>query len=120
MSGFSPRLSARLALFNADTTMASRITSMAASGVASFEFSSIMRVSRSWSRLPQFTPMRTGLENLHGGFDHFRELRVAFAAAADVAGIDAQFSKRLSAGRMRFQQLVAVEVKIAHQRRAEA
>jgi hypothetical protein len=41
-------------------TSASRITS-AASGLRQPAFSSIIRASRSWSRLPQFTPMRTGL-----------------------------------------------------------
>ena len=38
--------------------------SCADSGAARELFSSIMRVSRSWSRLPQFTPMRTGLPYL--------------------------------------------------------
>jgi len=47
MSDANPNDSARLALSKAETTMASRITSMAASGAASLEFSSIMRVSRS-------------------------------------------------------------------------
>jgi hypothetical protein len=56
-----PSSSARRALSSADTTIASRITSLASSGCGWREFSSIRRVSRSWSRLPQFTPMRTGL-----------------------------------------------------------
>ncbi len=47
MSAPKPKLSARFALSSAETTMASRMTSIAASGAACFEFSSIMRVSRS-------------------------------------------------------------------------
>ena len=56
-----PSSSARCALPTADSTTARRITCWALSGSASAEFSSISRVSRSASRLPQFTPMRTGL-----------------------------------------------------------
>ena len=56
-----PSSSARSALASAETTSASRTTSFASTGSAADEFSSIIRVSRSWSRLPQLTPMRTGL-----------------------------------------------------------
>ena len=79
-------------------------------------FSSIRRVSRSWSRLPQLTPMRTGLLVAAGGFDHLRELRVALAATADVARVDAVLGERRGAVRMLTQQLVAVEVKVADER----
>jgi hypothetical protein len=41
-------------------------------GCGSCAFSSISRASRSWSRLPQFTPMRTGLSLPAGDFDHGR------------------------------------------------
>ena len=54
-----------------------------------------------------------------GRLDHFRELWVALAAAADIARIDAQLRQRLRASRMRLEQFVAIEVKIAHQRRAD-
>ena len=55
-----------------------------------------------------------------GGLDHFRELRIALRAAAHVAGIDAQLGERLGAGGVGLQELVAVEVKIADQRRRDA
>ena len=80
--------------------MASRITSWAGCGSGSALFSSIRRASSSWSRLPQFTPMRTGLSIAAGDLDHLGELRVALAAAADVAGVDAVLGQRLGAGRM--------------------
>ncbi len=51
-----------------------------------------------------------------GQFDHFRKLRIAFAALADVAGIDAVFGQRAGALRVVAEQLVAVEMKIADQR----
>src|SRR2546422_960946 len=57
----SPSSSARRALSSADSTTALRMTCCAVSGSGRDEFSSMRRVSRSWSRLPQFTPMRTGL-----------------------------------------------------------
>ncbi|MNN45734.1 hypothetical protein D3C81_1600810 [compost metagenome] len=44
----------------ADVISASTITLCAPQGTAREAFSSMMRASRSWSRLPQFTPMRTG------------------------------------------------------------
>ena len=56
-----PSSSARAAEASAETTVASRSTSSASIGSGQREFSSIIRVSRSWSRLPQLTPMRTGL-----------------------------------------------------------
>ncbi|MCY1224854.1 hypothetical protein D9M72_370310 [compost metagenome] len=45
----------------AEVISASIITLCAGQGSARDAFSSMMRASRSWSRLPQFTPMRTGL-----------------------------------------------------------
>ena len=90
------------------------------SGSARFEFSSIRRVSRSWSRLPQFTPMRTGFAVPAGDLDHLGELRVALAAAAHVARVDAVLGQRLGAVRVFAQQLVAVEVEVADQRHVHA
>ncbi len=55
-----------------------------------------------------------------GGLDHRRELRVALAAAADVAGIDAVLGERCRAGGMRREQLVPVEVEVADQRHVAA
>jgi hypothetical protein len=55
-----PSSTARWALSSAERIMASWVTACAPSGSARFEFSSIRRVSRSESRLPQLTPMRTG------------------------------------------------------------
>ena len=51
-----------------------------------------------------------------GHLDHLGELRIALAAAADIAGIDAVLSERFGAGRMGLQQFVAVEVEITDQR----
>ena len=56
----SPRRSASSALSRAERTSASRITAAESRGVALAAFSSISRASSAWSRLPQFTPMRTG------------------------------------------------------------
>ena len=56
-----PSSTARSAEPIADWISASYITLCASHGVERAAFSSIMRASRSWSRLPQFTPMRTGL-----------------------------------------------------------
>src|SRR4029077_4778334 len=55
-----------------------------------------------------------------GGFDHFRELRIALAAAADVTGVDAVLGERGGAVRVLAQQLVAVEVEVTDQRHAHA
>ena len=56
----SPIRSASRALSRAERTSASRITALASSGEALAAFSSISRASSAWSRLPQFTPIRTG------------------------------------------------------------
>ena len=52
--------------------------------------------------------------------DHLGELRVALAAATDVAGIDPVLVQRLGARRMLLEQLVPVEVKVTDQRHAHA
>ena len=49
------------ALSSADATSARRVTTAASCALGCRAFSSIMRASSSGSRLPQFTPMRTGL-----------------------------------------------------------
>ena len=51
-----------------------------------------------------------------GHLDHLGELRIALAAATDIAGVDAVLGERLGAGRMGLQQFVAVEVEITDQR----
>ena len=89
-------------------------------GLGQRAFSSISRVSRSWSRLPQFTPMRTALPCLQRDLDDLGELPVALVLEADIAGIDAVFGERRGAGRMLFQQRVAVIVEVADQRRLDA
>ena len=48
----------------ADVINASYMTAWADHGLARKAFSSMMRASSDWSRLPQFTPMRTGLSYL--------------------------------------------------------
>ena len=81
-----------------------------------FAFSSISRARSSGSRLPQLTPMRTGLLVAHRLLDHHRELRIALAALADVARIDAVLGERLRALRELGQKLVTVEMEVADQR----
>ena len=61
LSRESPSSSARSADNSADCTIASRVTARASSGSGDFTFSSISRVSSSWSSEPQLAPMRTGL-----------------------------------------------------------
>ena len=56
----------------------------------------------------------------HGGLDHFGELRIALAAAPDVAWVDAQLAERLGAGGVGLQQLVSIEMEIADERRVDA
>ncbi|MNT56378.1 hypothetical protein D3C72_1936690 [compost metagenome] len=53
--------SASLADSMAEVISASYITCLASQGSARWLFVSIKLASSSWSRLPQFTPMRTGL-----------------------------------------------------------
>ena len=55
-----------------------------------------------------------------GHLDHFRKLRVALAAAADIAGIDAVLGERRGAARIFAQQLVPVEMEVADQRDRDA
>ena len=111
---------ARSALSSADCTIASCITSRASLGSGRRAFSSISRVSRSWSRLPQFTPMRTGLPLLRGDLDDLGELPVALVLEADIAGIDAVFGESFGASRILGEQRVAVIVEVADQRRVHA
>ena len=59
-----PSSTARSAEPIADWISASYITLCASHGCERAPFSSIMRASRSQSRLPQFTPIRTGLSYL--------------------------------------------------------
>ena len=81
----------------ADCTSAWYITCLASHGSARLAFSSISAASSSWSRLPQLTPMRTGLSCAQRRLDHLRELAVALVALADVAGVDAVLRQRLRA-----------------------
>ena len=64
--------------------------------------------------------MRTGLCVAAGDLDHLGELRIALAAAADVAGIDAVLRQRLGAGRVRLEQAVTVEMEVADDRHEHA
>ena len=57
----SPVASASSADWMALSTMAFIVTSRASSGAADRALASIIRVKSCWSRLPQLTPMRTGL-----------------------------------------------------------
>ena len=61
-----------------------------------------------------------GLVVTAGDLDHLRELRVALAAAPDVARVDAVLGERGGALRVLAQQLVPVEVEVADQRHVAA
>ena len=117
-AGRVPRRAARCRARRRSAPRASRHRLAAAS--AACALSSIMRASRSASRLPQLTPMRTGLPYSHRLLDHHGELRIALAAVADVARIDPVLGERARAVRILGQQLVAVEVKVADQRHGAA
>src|SRR5690606_34786024 len=54
------------------------------------------------------------------GLDHFRELRVALAAATHIPRADAVFGQRLRTRRVFSQQLVSVEVELAYERHVHA
>jgi hypothetical protein len=103
--GAKPNSSARCALPSAETTIASRITSIAASG------SACLRVLVHHARqqiLVEAAPIHADAHRLvvaAGDLDHLGELRIALAAAADVAGIDAQLGERLGAGGWAFSSL---------------
>ena len=62
-------------------------------------FSSIMRASSSWSRLPQLTPMRTGLPCWHAFSIMVANCSSRFAPLADVAGVDAVLVERCARSR---------------------
>ena len=57
---------------------------------------------------------------LAGNLDQGCELRVAFLALSDIAGVDAVLVQRRGAVRILRQQFVSVEVKVADQRHAHA
>ncbi len=64
--------------------------------------------------------MRTGFSILAGDLDHLGELRIALAAATDIAGVDAVLRERFRALGMFAQQLVTVEVEVADDRDVDA
>ena len=78
---------------------ASYITCLASQGSARRLFSSIRLASSSWSRLPQLTPMRTGLFQRMAASIIWPNWRSLLVALAHVAGVDAVLAERLGAGR---------------------
>ena len=94
--------------------------SCADSGAGRELFSSIMRVSRSWSRLPQFTPMRTGFSYRQANSIISANCGSRLLPRPDVAGVDAVLGQRLGALRMFAQQLVSVEMEVADDGNAHA
>ena len=96
------------------------MTARASFGEGEAAFSSIRRVSSSWSRLPQLTPMRTGLPYLERQLDDLGELAVALGLEADVARIDAVLVEGLGAGGILGEQRVAVVMEVADQRHGRA
>ena len=116
----SPSSSARAAEASAETTVASRITSSAASGSGALR---VLVHHAGQQVLVQASPVHADAHWLAvpaGSLDHLRELRVALAAAADIAGIDAVLGERLGAVGVRREQLVAVEVEVADDRHVAA
>ena len=115
-----PISSARAALSSAETTSASRTTSLASSGCG------LLRVLVHQAReqvLVEAAPVDADAHRLAvaaGRLDHLGELRIALAAAADVARVDAVLGERLGAGRVLAQQLVPVEVEVADDRHRHA
>ena len=70
-------------------------------------------------RLIEATPVDADADRLlvaAGELDHLGELRIALGTATDIPGIDAVFAQCLCAGGIFFQQLVAVEMKVANDR----
>ena len=55
-----------------------------------------------------------------GHFNHFRELRVALAAAADVAGMMRYLASAVGTAGILAQQLMSIEMEVADQRNADA
>ena len=105
------------ALSRADTTRASCITSRGVPrAAASGAFSSIRRVSSAWSRLPQLTPMRTGLSWSQRDLDHGGELAVASSCRSRrCPGLIRYFASASAQSGILGQQPVAVVVEVADQ-----
>jgi hypothetical protein len=85
-------------------------------GLRARAFSSIIRASSDWSRLPQLTPIRTGLPWRHATSIICAKLSSRASAGADVARIDPVLRERLRAVGKLGQQLVAVVMEVADQR----
>ncbi len=114
-----PVSSASCAERSADSTIASIITSRLSRGSGRAALASIISVSSCWSREPQFTPMRTGLP-----FAIATSTICANCSScrlrADVARVDAVLGKRRGAVGVLGQQQMAVVVKVADERHADA
>ena len=83
-------------------------------------FSSISAASSSWSRLPQLTPMRTGLSCFARASTICANWRSLLVALPTLPGLMRYFGQRLGAGRKLGQQAVAVVVEVADQRHVDA
>ena len=89
-------------------------------GSAARLFSSIIRTSRSWSRLPQFTPMRTGLSLRQAISIISANCESRLLPRPTLPGLMRYLASASAQAGMLLQQLVAVEMKIADQRHGAA
>ena len=79
-----------------------------------------MRVSRSWSRLPQFTPMRTGLALRQATSIISANCGSRLLPRPTLPGLMRYFASACAHAGMRLQQAVAVEMKVADERHEHA
>ena len=119
-SGASPSSSARAADSSADCTIASCITARASFGAAERAFSSISRVSSSWSSEPQLTPMRTGLSQRSAMSMMAPNWRSFLSLKPTLPGLMRYLSSASAAAGMLGEQLVADVVEVADERHAHA
>ena len=115
-----PSSSARAAESSAERISASRATRDASHGLRARV---VLVHQRGDHRLIERAPVRADADwlfVLQRELDDRRELHVALPAEADVAGIDAVFRERFGAGRLAFEQLMAVVVEVADQRHVDA
>ena len=117
-AGPAPRRAARCRC--ADTMSASRITASAASGSARCAFSSIIRASRSASRLPQLTPMRTGLPYSMAFSIITTNCGSRLLPLPTLPGLIRYLASARAHSGYSVEELVAVEVEIADQRHVAA
>ena len=96
------------------------MTARASLGAGEAAFSSISRVSSSWSRLPQLTPMRTGLPYLSASSMISENCRSRLALKPTLPGLMRYLSSASAQAGFSAEQRVAVVVEVADQRHGHA